>query len=854
MKKDYYKVVVKHNTDNGKMFMVYEDKKDNFSMGPVNLNGLTYDDEVILYDRDDEVRVIPYEKIDEALGQPGYIPIEIGKEECMEMHFEDVTEEDLFNFDPIKEGDLNNKEQGLWAYHGLRKFKFTFTNIFRSLSQADDVTCTATVVFNRKDNDAITEIRMEDIKVKKDATMPYKEFFAYIDTNRLGDEFDHEKQRLEFSGAFEMTYEWKSKEGYVERYAFPIRIILHNTNYVAQKNVCMPLELKAVSIDFGTSSSCVAVRDGKEISLLTLSNKEESDDNNQFENPTNVMIFRWEELYNQWKNDNNSLPYLLKGTREQEKDREKAIEFDIGYTVKDVLQDAQTAELNSVLTQIKLIPYNLQKGEQIELNPFIKKNISVVKLVSSPEEQDIEHFDPIAFYGYLLGRAINRPSEGKIYTKFDVTYPVKFNTEVREKARKSLEYGLKRSLPLPLRGAVDKKGRSIVSVNMKYAEPVAYIGSVCGKYLKIESDNRPQLFAVYDFGGGTLDYSFGMFRPTEDGEYAIDIYSVDGDETIGGESLISLISFWIYTSESNKQEMINNSIPFELLRNEKRPDDFPDKLMSKSGLAKSNLRKLNETFSRLLFENRVTGNIANEEVELFDENGQSITINIAVDYDYLKDKLDQILQKTIDNFYCAMKNTLQFNQSTIAKYGNFTLEDFNIFKAGNSSKNIIVEQRMAERFPENRIELIDEVKDDGENKRYAITPKTAVAFGQLRLNEFEVNILEGSGDAPFKWYVGTVNKGNGEFIPKINKNEASKEWIKQAIIRASDINIYYSGTPVRNADDLFTEVIYVDEDDIGCELYIRTFNDTSIEYCIVEKGEMPDVNIEPNEENVIILK
>lgn len=796
----------------------------------------------------------------------GTMPIKFEEGNLIEMHFEDVTEAEIFDFYPIKENFLNNKDHGLWAYSGLRKFRIYFENAPSCIQEAgEDIKCTASLVFDKKDTKSIDEpIKIDKIVCKKDTKLLNQEFFTYIDTNRLGDEFDQNNQRMQFSGNFQVVYEWEGKDDYKEIFIFPITIIMHNTNYSNDKELCAPLEKGVVSIDFGTSSTCVAVRKGKDIELLTLSserlNEEKDEDEvvNQFENPTNIMIYRWEEIYKQWSHENKNSPMFLKGTKQEEIEKIKKVEYDFGYTVKDVLEDVQNAELNAILTQIKLIPYKLMQGEQLEINPYIKQETNVIKLVSSPEEEDKEHFDPIAFYAYLLGRAINDPSQGKVYTKFDITYPVKFNSEVREKMKKSLEYGLKRSIPLPLREAKDKKDRPIVSVNMKYSEPVAYIGAMCGKYLKIEGEtNKAQLFAVYDFGGGTLDYSFGMFRAIDidDGEYAIDVYGVDGDENIGGENLISLISFWIYSSDENKKSMIENCIPFELPKNQKRPDDFPIKLINKSSIAKSNVRKLNETFSRALFENRVEISSESQTVDLYDENNDVVSIEISVDYELLRALLAEIIERTIENFYQAMQMNFETNKETIKKYGlEYSVDDVNIFKAGNSSRSFIVEEKMKERFPNNNIQLIDEIQDSNEYKQNAITPKTAIAFGQLRLNEFEVNILWGKDNAPFKWYVGNVNKGNGEFVTKIRKNELGKEWVQLGIIRGDSINVYYSGTPVINSEeDLFMETILVDEDDAGQAIYIRTFDETSIEYCVAEKGIKLDSTLDPNKNNVIKL-
>lgn len=879
MAEKFYRVVAKHKFEGNDILFTYEDKA-HFVKWSIKLPELEDYDELTFYYKDEEndeksstvsfkwVKKMcseieePFTKEEKEEGKD-LIEIEsdiwgtiyFDKKKPMEIKFEDVTEEDLFDFYSIKDSIINDREHGLWAFHGLRKFRFYFENIQDTLVEdCDELQKSAILVFNKKDTTQIPEIRMENIWTTKNKDS--NEFFAYIDTNILGKEFEDNTHRMQFLGSFEITYSWESKENYIEKYSFPVKIVLNNTNYYPNEQItCTPLDTTPVSIDFGTSSTCVAVKNGKEIELLTLSSEElEANDSsvNRFENPTNIMIYRWERIYEQWKNENQSLPLFLKGDRDDEKFKKKEVEFDFGYKVNDVLEDAQNIELNSVLTQIKLIPYYIEQGFQMELNPLIKKEIDVIKLVSSPEEENIECFDPIAFYGYLLGRAINNPRKGKIYTKFDIAYPVKFNTEVRKKLKTSLEYGLKRSLPLPLRESKDKNGRSLVSVNMKYSEPVAYIGAICGKYLKIEN-NRPELFAVYDFGGGTLDFSFGMFRIDEDGDPIIEIFGVDGNEKIGGESLISLISFWIYTAEANKKQMIDKCIPFEIPLNEKIPEDFPEKLLNKSGIAKANIRKINELFGRKLFENNNDG-AETVDVDLFTESNDIETINISVDYDILKGNLTEILEKTIKDFYVSIKTNFERNKNLLDKYyGEFNVKNVNIFKSGNASRNLVLEEKMKNYFSENNIYLIDE-SEKGGNKRYAITPKTAVAFGQLRLRGFVVNE---SKETPFKWYVYNENKANGNLSMILHKNDNDNVWKKFGSIYGDVIDLHYSDTPASSEDNYYT--MQVETNDLGNEFekadfYIRVYDETSIEYCVCDKGQKPNNEDSVNKNCLIELK
>ena len=881
---EFYRVLVKHQFEGNDMYIVYEDKR-NFAIDDAKLPDLDDSDEITFFHSDEDKFTVPFtivkkfkeeginsfnkeqrEEFSEFIKHSSSLPpIKLLSVKPVEMHFEDITEQEMFDFDPIKDDIINNKDHGLWAFHGLRKFRFFIKNMNESVVVDDEeINIEVALNFNKKDNESMqNEIRMDKIWQRKNSEeFKNAEFFAYIDTNILGEEFNDRKtndeadHRLQFSGSFEVVYRWDSKPNYTERYAFPVKFIMHNTNYFSENQIpCPILDTAPVSIDFGTSSTCVAVKKGRDTVLLTLSSERlgiEDSNVNKFENPTNIMIYRWEKIYDQWKKENESFPLMLKGNREDEKFKIKEVELDFGYTVKDVLEDAQSIELNSVLTQIKLIPYYLEQGYQLEVSPLIKDRIEIIKLVSSPEDEDTESFDPIAFYGYLLGRVINNPENCRVFTKFDISYPVKFNAEVRRKLQASLEYGLRRSLPLPLRNVLDKDNHSLLEVNMKYPEPVAYIGAICGKHLKL-LNNNPELFAVYDFGGGTLDFSFGMFRPDEDDEVAIDIFGVDGNEKIGGESLISLISFWIYTDDVNKKAMIENRIPFELPNNEKYPDDFPEKLLNKSTIAKANVRKINELFSRNLFENKLRDSQHEvKDIDIFNDDNDTVTVNISVDYDILRAKLSDILEETIHDFEISMKNNFNRNKSSLDKYyGEFDFKKVNIFKSGNASRNIIVAEKMSEHFPENKIELIDEV-DSGENKKYAITPKTAVAFGQLKLRNFTVNV---PSEAPFKWYVGNENKADGSFSMKISKNEDGNMWVKYGVIRNNEIDIHYSDTPIKDETDKFyTHKVKTRDNYDRADFYIRIFDETSIEYCVCEKGVKPNREETPNETNRVELK
>ena len=837
------------------------------------------------------------------------------------MQYCDVTDTEMFGFKEITKNVLVSPDNGLWAYHGLRKLKFNFKNLQQ---YADDYTIKANLVFDHRDNDEMLAVSsgVEDVIIntacEKNDNKDY-ELFIYVNTNKLGEKFEGNyaaKQKMLFSGYVQVEFSIQKHNTVI--YVFPVELLINNTNFEA----CKKIQKNVVSIDFGTSSSCVAVRGEDGVELLTLSASEDSNESvNIYENPTCVMLYRWEEIYQQWKLDNEDFPILLKGNLDEYKLGQKSMQYDFGYSVKNHLKEVDDQQLNSILTEIKMIPKYLSEGKQESVRPLVVKDKKVVNLVDSYEKQNDESFDVIAFYGYILGKAINRVEKNKIYTRFLITYPVKFSSEVREKVKKSLEYGLKRSIPKPLRSALNEKKKVLFDVKMKYPEPVAYIGSVCGKYLKYTSDNyEPQLFGVFDFGGGTLDYSFGIFAKDEDDDTSSNIHvlGVDGDPNVGGELLIKKMAYWLYTADVNRSEFVEKQIPFEKPIGEVLPDGCPEELFNSTADAKSNVRKVCETFTRNIFQEITTqvkkeeneensdkasnsaflrpkssvkaeeeslkektekpdvmverkntetkqsgstaeGGTFKDKIQLHNVNGEEVSIEITVEKKDIIVKLTELLKEKVSDFKNVMDRTFKNHQEIIDKCDGkgYDSDKVVIFEAGNSSKNAILREEMKNTFPKNPILLVDETDEEfmmqhnkkgTKPKKIALTPKTAVAFGQVILSDYYVDdsyIKEGTGDAPFNWYIGNVNRGDNSFTMIIDKANVTREWKKYGRINSEDMKIYYAETPVEDGSNgklREADVDFVDEDNLHKMLYIRVSGADSVECCVCEKGSEPGEN------------
>ena len=815
-----------NDNENEKTYTIkrYEDIK--------NINGIAFDNEEKMKDLENYIKEKVTEedkkRIVELIRSAGIEEIE---DEVPELNFYDYTENYLFGYPIISKNFLEDKNQGIWAGFGTRKLKFEVNNLEDIKNKLGNVS----LRFYKIDNDSLSkeiETKILNKSYEEDKLIVDME----LDSDLFINEFLEKQQYAKFTGSLEVELIEENRNKLT--ICYPVQIIFHNTNLGKEKNKGI-IKTDKVSIDFGTSSTCVAVSNQGKIEFITLSMEDTDTEYNKFENPTNIMIYRWKDIYEEWKNENKKLPLFLRGNKNDDYEGKK-ISYDSGYTVKELIKDATKREMNSILTQIKLIPYELEKETTLTLTSSkIETNDEkeVVKLVNDYERQNDEMFDPVAFYSYLLGRIINNPSNPKIYTKFSVTYPVKFNNKLRNKLKKSIEYGLKRALPISLQESEDEKGRPIFNVSMEFPEPVAYVGAICGNYLKLE-DNPVEYFAIYDFGGGTLDFSFGIFRENEDEESVIEILGVDGNEEIGGERLINRISYWVY--QENIEILKENRIPFEKLRQEKISDEMDENLLNNSDIAKLNLKKINEAISRPFFEGK--DDEINEAVtlSLFNVDGEMVEITIASSKEIIYDKLKEILDSNVEHFYNALegafKNNLDYIKNIDSSINSFEdlLNKINIFKSGNAVKNGIIKEIIENRFSNNKIYLVDETDIDfekREEKKYAITPKTAVAYGQINITNFELDI-ERIKRSAFSWNVYKFLPQKGKLELVISRQDKNNEWKFFSKIKNSKVIVYFASDIREKRDGCAFVELEFDEEDNGKYLYVKCFGDNEIEYVV----------------------
>jgi len=651
--------------------------------------------------------------------------------------YEDITDEEFNNFRSIRKASLISG--GLWIGNGIRKIKLnfsdeikTFLKSARNRAENEKYAIIKSAYFNKINNNQLDKNNFIHFDVKTINSS----YVVMLNTDILQEYFKDNKGNSEsnlFKGYIKISIKQDSLDdsrdnNVLYSFNFPFEIKMINPDHQDIEE-----DTDIVSIDFGTSSTCISHDNGRKM-LSFNDNPQSSDD---YENMTAIIMYNWQKVYRGWTQDNISLPHFNRSKNKIENIDIRNDHFDYSYKIKEELLDApDTKTIDAIIAKMKFIPKYLEDGKRQKqsIKPFDNFKDELY-LTDKVEEEDNQTLNPIALYGYLIGRSLNLQLRNKIYTQYHLTMPVSFNKYERKQLKDSLEYGLTRALPLPL--------RSKIQVEVEYEEPVALIGSIKkARMLTISQDKDAVLFAIFDFGGGTLDFAFGLYRKAVndeditvfDDEYdryrnVIEIFNTSG-EPIGGEILIEKLSWEIY--KQNKDIMQQNQIPIFVPDHEEALQKYPADLFGNRHIDYMNLRAINERLSRSYL---IDKKIDNFEVELYnvDQELQTITLD-NIEKDDLDIMLKDIIEQSIKSFKDNLQNSFTRYLDRIKKFGydNFTINDVKIFQAGNTCKAQWVEDAFKEMFEEDaNINMVW-------HERSGITPKNAVAKGALYLSNVGV--------------------------------------------------------------------------------------------------------------------
>lgn len=629
--------------------------------------------------------------------------------------------------------------------------------------------------------------------------------------------------------------------------------------FVRGRNPALDIQHAPVAIDFGTSSTVVAIRQNGRDELLRIGVQEKDLNKTitaeQFENPTILEFLNLTEFQSSWQSeayrplvnwDHVHCSHEAKASLNNNKEADSKVIASIFPRLKQwALRDEQqkrvviTDQQGTEYTVKPLTEFNPVKGQAIQVN----KNY--------PE------LDPIEIYAWFLGMNINWRGRG-IFLDYYMTFPVAYPTEVKDKIIASFRRGLMRSLPESL--LVDE---CISEFNVREwaSEPAAYAAAALEK-LNIEPTEQGVAYAVFDFGGGTTDFDFGIYRePNEQEEdlydHVIEHFGASGDPYLGGENLLENLAYLVFKNNQDicRKQKISFTKPLDaekFVGYECLIDDTQSAYTNTTLL----MAELRPFWEKGQFVDDFSGAL---DIKLLNREGEAVNCQLTVKQDELLSYLKYRIHKGFVNFFEELKQAFSQQHQALPKVVNILL-------AGNASRSKLVKELLASIEQKNHVQ-----KDSSQNKTAilnsifgqdipdfkiyypldadlkhhdVITAKTGVALGLLRLcpgeglnviNHAKANHQENS---PFQFYVGRQRRGMFEAI--IKRGNAYHQW--QQIGAVSEDGVFlllYSALAQalssegmkRGATGLFDHRISFAGNPTGQKVFARIIAPSQIELC-----------------------
>ena len=610
-----------------------------------------------------------------------------------------------------------------------------------------------------------------------------------------------------------------------------------------------------VGIDFGTKSTVVVYqKDKTTIMPMRISGGKlnKKVDDTDYENPT-VIEFRNVEKFLEKYNEKDGRP----NTRWED--------VMVSHTAFGNLTNGPSEYFTSIISDIKQWTTKEKEkhylkdrtGSEYTLAPYLKL-----------DENDENYIDPVEIYAYYIGSYINTMING-IYLEYLLSFPVTYEKAIREKILKSFEKGIKKSLPIQIQE--DEKLMKKFKVKHGANEPAAYAACAL-KNFKIEPKDKDDkvYYGVFDFGGGTTDFDFGIWKLAEDEDkydYELEHFGAGGDKYLGGENIIKELAYKVFTE--NSDTLLKKRIQYV------RPEGY-DELKGEgalvnndSSIAKLNTRILGEML-RGIWENSAIEDMKTIKLPyLYDTHGEKRGMGgddellFKVSEEKLKDFIKEKIAKGINNFFIKLEDAFKDEDA----------KEINIFLAGNSCKHPFVneifaeyQEKMKDKIKLNLYDLkaIEGLKEKDSTKVMP-TGKTGVAYGLIysrkggRIKVTNRDEKENmANEVNFKFYIG--NNKRDLFNTVLSPNSKYEKYEYFGKVTSDTFEIYYTTLPEAQTGKMEIDRTNVkrislseeyDEDE-EYRIYIKATKPTKISYAIVKKKEDVDTK-EFLEEGEIVL-
>jgi hypothetical protein len=600
-----------------------------------------------------------------------------------------------------------------------------------------------------------------------------------------------------------------------------------------------------VAIDFGTSSTVVALREDGRDQLLRIGvqNHYSTPQAKDYENPTVLEFVDFEQMLQRWHSvvyrplvnwDDVRCSHVAKTNLKGNLTNPKMISSVFARLKQWALRDDPNKPL--WITD--------REGHQHSINTLTERN--PIKGQPLTEADITADFDPIELYAWFLGMNINWRQRG-IFLNYYMTFPVAYPVATKQKILASFRRGLQRSLPEAL---IEDEVFHQFKVEERASEPAAFAAAALHA-LDIKPTEDGVAYAVFDFGGGTTDFDYGLYRYPVEGseeeawEEVIEHFGSAGDKFLGGENLVENLAYQVFCKSIN--ECRSKKIPFTLpldaiaLTGAEMLIDSTQAAQSNTTMLMARLRPIWENTDIELNGNKLS-------VGLFNHANELTPCELTVNPEELRDWLKQRIEQGINNFLVAMKKSFDQQQRNP--------EEIHVLLGGNSCRSDIlrelfglddgatsyVQTYLQHIYPQQAPELIvHQPLDSDDDNPHAATTKTSVALGLLRICPNEpilvINHSESHAeDSPFQFVVGTHRRG--VFQPAILRNAAYHDWVELGLVREGLFALLYSSSPSaemmdlpRGHQDLKERQIRFAHSPTGHRVYGRVVSPNMIELC-----------------------
>ena len=512
---------------------------------------------------------------------------------------------------------------------------------------------------------------------------------------------------------------------------------------------------------------------------------------------------------------------------------------------------------NSVFSELK------QWAKEEKSYPVLKDlagTIYEIKPYIATESIDAGDFDPIELYAYYLGLFINNMHR-QIYLDYILSFPVNYKKDTRERIRKSFENGIRKSLPPAL--LHDEELMKRFRVYLGASEPAAYaISALEGYKLEPKEFGEKVAYGVFDFGGGTTDFDFGIETVPENRRkcnFVIEQFGYNGDVLLGGENILELLAYEVY--KDNLDEMRAKKIPFALPAG---CDTFAgaETLVSRTRDASSHMN--NHILAEMLrpvwenwensddpvkIEKRKNLTEDTKKVNLFSNESNKVGVDLNINEKILTDVIEARIREGVVNFFQSLNSAFKGRE----------VYPLHIFLAGNSCRSPIVKK------------IFDEFIADKEDGEFILhtplgfekdentppvnvmeldrqrTGKTGVAFGLLRCRRGGKDVkivnrnVDTSGEVNFPYYLGDAGTDGNTFTVRIGHNVGYGTWVYFTVADEPEFELYYTTAPRALQGEMTTAEVSMihclldedntsDDDEVG--VYIRKVAPNEIEYAV----------------------